>query len=188
MPGRFRLRMRWVSLALCGVLSGCGLLNEVSSLLNPNLLGALGLGTRVASLPGDAPGLLVSVENRTDRWVSVVIAYRDGDDKVQNYTTVVGPSDKSGQMLVCPVKEITIGDVSNLSQPGALVYLIDTATVAGDTTLLDSAPFIEVDPFGVLLLEGTNYDCGDGLTFTVQASSVSASGYQTFAYIRRAGS
>lgn len=189
MAGWLGSRLRWVGVGLGCLLPGCGLLtNEVASLLNPNLFDALGLGTRVASLPGDAPGLLVFVENRTDRYASVVVAYRDGDDKVDAYTTVVGPGERSGQMLVCPVTEITIGDVSNLGQRGAVVYLIDSNTVAGNTALLDGAPFIEVEPFGVLLLEGVNYRCGDGLTLAVQPSAENPSGYQTFAYIRRTGS
>jgi hypothetical protein len=37
-------------------------------------------------------------------------------------------------------------------------------------------------------MEGINYDCGDGVTFAVQSSGTSSSGYQTFAYIRRSGS
>jgi hypothetical protein len=173
-------------LALGLALAGCGAF-RLTNLLNPDLLGTLGLGTRVASLPGDAPGLLVGVENRTDRWASIVISYRDGEDKVQSYTTVVKPGDKSAQMLVCPIKEMTLGDVSNLDSPGAVVYLIPEGT-AVDADLLANSPVISVDPFGVLLMEGINYDCGDGVTFTVQPSGTSSSGYQTFAYIRRSGS
>lgn|GEM_PF-1460231 len=179
---------------LGAVVGGCGLvpqytgLFDLTSLFNPELFSNLGLpliGTRVASLPGDAPGLLVAVENQTDRWVSMVVAYRDGEDEVQTYTTVVAPGDKSAQMLNCPIKELTLGDVTNLDQPGVLLYLVENADVAGNTDILDQAPYIEVDPFGMLLLDGVNYECGDGVTFTVRANSQASSGYRTFAFIRR---
>ncbi|GAF86848.1 unnamed protein product, partial [marine sediment metagenome] len=47
--------------------------------------------------------------------------------------------------------------------------------------------YIEVEPFGVLLQEGINYDCGDVITFTILPSSATLSGYQSFAFIRRSG-
>lgn len=172
-----------VGLAVSVLLCGCGLLTgNISNLFNPNLLSSLGLAGDVASLPDDAPGLLMAVENRTDRWARMVVSYRDGDGDARSYTTLVAPGDKSAQMLVCPIEEITLGDVSNLSAAGARVFLVDNVT---DTAILDVAPYIEVDAFGVLLSEGVNYDCGEGVTFTLQTSSDSASGYRVFAYIRR---
>ena len=45
---------------------------------------------------------------------------------------------------------------------------------------------IEVEPFGVLLRNGANYDCGDGVTFAVTNSGATLSGYQVFAFIERA--
>ena len=185
MFARCRLLAAGVGLVLSVVLGGCIDLTQFTNALNPEFLSAMGLGTDVTSLPGDAPGLLVEVENRTDRWARAVVAYRDGDDNVASFTTLVAPSDKTGQMLVCPVAEITLGDLSSPGQSGVLIYLIDD--VGGSLDSLDSAPFIEVDPFGVLLQEGVNYDCGDGLVFTVEPSSAARSGYQTFAYVRRSG-
>jgi hypothetical protein len=166
-------------------LAGCGLLDQVTNMFNPDLLSSLGLGGQVASLPGDAPGLLVAVENRTDRIAAMVVSYRDSANAVQTYTTQVAPNGKSAQMLVCPIGEITLGDVSNLKQSGARIFLLDT--VAADPNAVAAAPFIEVDPFGVLLEDTVNYRCGDGLTFTVQSSSAASSGYQVFAFIRRSG-
>jgi hypothetical protein len=172
-------------LALGVVLAGCSVVGQLTNILNPDLMSSLGLtGAQVASLPGDAPGLLVAVENRTTRWAAMTVAYRTGDGKAQSFTTNVAPQNKSAQMLVCPIAEITVGDVSNLKQSGARVFLIENVT---DPAQLDSAPFIEVDAFGVLLIEGTNYNCGDGVTFALQESSVSQSGFQVFAYIRRSG-
>ncbi|MBU0616232.1 MAG: hypothetical protein KKI02_00800 [Planctomycetes bacterium] len=173
------------SLGLGALLAGCGLVGEVTNMFNPDLLSSLGMGANVATLPGDAPGLLVAVENRTSRWASMVVSYRDSEDKVRNYTTLVAPGDKSAQMLVCPIGEITLGDVSNLKQTGARVYLLDTATA--DPNSVAVAPFIEVDAFGVLLSEEVNYDCGDGVTFALLTSSTARSGYQAYAFIRRAG-
>jgi hypothetical protein len=167
---------------LAGVLSlGCA----QQQFLNEDLLSALGFGSQAAELPGDAPGLLVRVENRTNRWIRVQVGYRDGDDNVETFTTTVRPLDATGQLLVCPIAEITMGDVSNLQSSGARVYLGDNITSSAQ---LDSMPFIEVDPFGVLLQEAINYNCGDGIVFTVQASTDSQSGYQAFAFIRRADS
>jgi hypothetical protein len=172
-----------LGLALSVVLAGCGAF-QVTNLMNPDFLSSLGLGASVATLPGDAPGLLVTAQNSTDRSIAMAISYRDVNDKVQSYTASIAPGDKTAQMLVCPVKEITIGDVSNLSLSGARVFLVGSVT---DPNAIGSAPYVEVEPFGVLLKEGVNYDCGDGLTFTVQASTQTRSGYQTIAYIRRSG-
>jgi hypothetical protein len=192
MTSRKGLIVASVGLLLGVWLAGCGslpaplntLLQSFTSVLNPDLLPSLGLGTQAASLPGNAaPGLLVSVENRTPRWVDMTVSYRTSGNQTNEFTTVVAPHDKSGQMLICPIDEITVGDVGNPKLSGARVFLIDNVT---DSTALATAPFIEVDAFGQVLREGVNYDCGDGVTFAVQESSVSQSGYQVFAYIRRA--
>lgn len=170
-------------LVLTAVCAGC---SSPLGLLNPNFALTLGLaGEQVATLPGDAPGLLVSVENRTNRWVDVVVSYRDGEDNASTYTTLVGPRDKGGQMLVCPVREITLGAVSDLEAVGAIVYLVDEMDQIEDPT---QVPYLEVDPFGTLLREGVNYDCGDELLFVVQTSTNTRSGYRTFGFIRRQGS
>jgi len=181
MFSRSGLAVAGVGVALVVALAGCGTL---TGFLNPDFLSALGSGTQIASLPGDAPGLLISVENRTDRWVQIMVSYRDADETVQNFTSMVAPEDKTSQMLVCPITEITMGDVGDLSQAGAVVFLMDDVVDSGE---LLNAPYLEVDPFGVLLREGVNYDCGDELLFTVKSSSQTRSNYQTFVYIRRSG-
>ncbi len=166
-------------IAALGMLVGCT--GTITNLFSPDFLSALGTGSSVASLPGEAPGLLVEVENRTDRWMQAVVSYRDGNDNVESFTTLVAPRDKTGQMVVCPITEITLGDVSNLSSTGARIFLIDV-TGAVDP---DTAPFIEVDAFGALLQEEINYNCGDALTFAVSESTATSSGYRIFAFIRR---
>ena len=116
--------MRWrngLAAGLGAVLStavlGCGLLN-FSEFLSADLLSSLGVGSKVASLPGDAPGLLVAVENRTSRPCQVQVSYRDANYTVTAYITNVPPGDRNAQMLVCPVAEITLGDVYNLDKIG----------------------------------------------------------------------
>ena len=172
-----------LGLALGTALLGCGAL-QLTNFLNEDFLSALGLGKSVASLPGDAPGLLVSVENQTTRFIAITISYRDVNDNVKSYSSTVASGDKGSQLLTCPVQEITIGDVSNLTLSGARVYLVDTLP---DPNNLSGMPYIEVEAFGVLMRNTVNYDCGDGLIFTVQPSSLTSSGYQTIAYIRRSG-
>jgi hypothetical protein len=183
-----------LGLVLSVLLAGCGslpaqlssLLQPLTGMLNPDVFSTLGLETQAATLPGvETPGLLVSVENRTGRWATMTVSYRTSGDQTETFSTSLAPHDKSAQMLICPIVEITVGDVSNLKQSGARIFLIDTVTDPND---LATAPFIDVDAFGQPLREGVNYDCGDGVTFTVQASSSAQSGYQVFAYIRRAGS
>lgn len=160
-------------LLLCGC-AGFG----VTGLLNENFLTELGMGSTVASLPGNAPTLLVIVENATDRVVATQVSYRTEEQGVQAFTTTLNPATQRAEALICPIEELTMGEVSDTTAPGALVRLGNGA--AGD-------PYIEVEPFGVVLQEGINFDCGDSITFSVRPSSASLSGYQIFAYIRRAG-
>lgn len=175
---------RTALLAACvGLLVLAGGCVDLTGMLNPEFAAALRLTSSAASLPGDAPGLLVTVENRTDRWASVVVSYRDVNRDVVSYTTLVPPQSRTGQMLTCPVPELTIGDVANRNAVGARIYVVDTI----DTAALDSTPYLDVEPFGVLLQEGANYNCGDGLLLTVQPSSLTRSGYQTYVYVRRSG-
>ena len=171
---RIRVITVLVTLVASLLLSGC---TAVQGLFDEQFLSALGAGTGVASLPGDAPALLVAVENGTDRVVVAVVSYRGSSGETRSFTTLVEPFEQTAQALVCPIEEITLGDVSNGNAIGAVVRL-------GNGTAAD--PFIEVEPFGVLLQEGVNYDCGDGLTFSVQPSTATLSGYQTFVSIRHA--
>lgn len=140
-------------------------------------LTALDLGTRAASIPGDAPAVLIEVENRTSRRVEAQLSWRTGDGEARFEVFGLPPDDKMTEVLICPVDEITLGDVGDLTQPGAFIRL-------GGGGVND--PFIEVEAFGILLKEGANYNCGDAVTFTVEGSSKTLSGYQILAYIRRA--
>ncbi len=158
--------------------------------LNPDLATVLGGSSQVASLPEEAPGLLVWTENRTNRIGEIVISYRDAQNNVEAYTTLLAPGDKTGQMLVCAIEEITVGSVSDLTASGARVALQpefnQAVTPESVTTLFDVVPYIEVEPFGVLLREEINYNCGDSIVFTIETSNLTPSGYRIWAYFREA--
>lgn len=138
----------------------------------------LGSGETVAYLPGEAPAIVVEMENGIDRPIEYLISWRDAEGSVIRSTGYLRPGLKDGEVLFCPVAEVTLGDIGNLDSTGAIVRL-----GAGGS----NDPFIEVEPFGVLLQEGINYDCGDSITFTVLRSGATLSGYQVFAFIRRSG-
>lgn len=182
-----RISLITVAVLLAGLLPGCAALTDI---ISPDLLTTLTGGQFVNSLPDEAPGLLVSVENRTARWAEITVSYRDADGGVETYTTSLNPGNKSGQMLVCPVEEITLGSVTNLDTVGAVVALVQDTTgfeVDETTGRFIGLPLIDVEPFGVLLREGVNYDCGDSILFVVRPSTATPSGYETIAFFRRSG-
>jgi hypothetical protein len=150
--------------------------------LNPEFISSLGVQGRVASLPGQAPGLVVSVENRTTRAAEITVSYRDADDAVQTYTTYLEAGNSSGQMLVCPISEITIGSITDLRSSGARVALVE-GLVGGD---LNSVPTIDVEAFGTLLRQGVNYECGDAINFVLRASGTTSSGFEEIAFFEHA--
>jgi hypothetical protein len=156
-------------------LVGCAGPTEV---LNAQFLQDLGVGGTVASLPGEAPALLVEVENDTGRPIEYQLSWRDADGDVERFTGVLPADDKSGMMLFCPVVELTLGDVSDLTSTGAIVRLGSGGS---------NDPYIEVEPFGILLQDEINYHCGDSVTFAVLRSDATLSGFQVYAFIRRSG-
>jgi len=153
---------------------GCGTLTAV---LSPDLVAALGVGESVSTIPGDAPEILVTSRNDTGNTVQMIISYRDGEGEVRSLVNTIQAGGKSATALPCPVTEITLGDISDLDAAGARVIL-----GAGDPI---ADPFVNVEPFGVLLRDRLNYSCGDSLTFSVQLSGATRSGYQTFFYVQR---
>ncbi|MBK9128612.1 MAG: hypothetical protein IPM13_12565 [Phycisphaerales bacterium] len=161
-------------------LAGCG---EAGGILNPSFVAVLSGSDQAASVPGNAPGIVIYVHNQTDRWATMTISYRDQDGSVQQYTTTLNPGDKSGQLRLCPIEEITLGSVADLREVGVRVGASTGARPAD----LASAAVIEVEPFGVLLRDQVNYLCGDSLTFVVRPSTSrpsSASGFETLVYFR----
>lgn len=171
--------MKWLwncgaALGLLG-LAGCG---GLGSFLNPDFLTAVGLRQQAATLPGESPLVLVEVENRTARRVIAKLSVRTEADGVLQRNLDIPAGDTIGEAFICPVTEMTLGDVGDLDAIGATVRL-------GDETNLD--PVIEVEPFGVILENSVNFDCGDRVTFAVQTSGATLSGYQIFAYVRRSG-
>ncbi len=164
------------TLVLAWLAGGC---IPPSELFNPDFTQALlGGGASVAAAPGEAPLMVMEVENATRHVIEYRLTWRDMDGMIQERTGVLGVGDKYAEAVVCPVQEMTLGDVSNLSATSAIVRL-------GEGGATD--PYIEVDAFGVLLQEGINYNCGDVVTFRVMQSEAALSGYQVFAFVRRAG-
>ena len=169
---------RCLRLATClSIVVAAGCSGNLTSLFNDEFLTQLGVTQRAASLPGSAPAIIIRVENRTTRTIEASVSMRLGGDNVDSFVTVVPPGASTGRAVNCPVTEITLGDIADLDQTGAIVRL-------GDGTPDD--PFVEVEPFGVLFKAGANYDCGDSVTFAVVPSAQTASGYQTIAFVQRA--
>ncbi|MBI5863741.1 MAG: hypothetical protein HZB38_04390 [Planctomycetes bacterium] len=144
---------------------------------NQEFLAQVGLSAGAANLPGEAPAVIVEVENRAGRVVEAQVTWRGPDGLVEERILVIPVDAKVSEAVICPVDEMTLGDVSNPNATGAYVRL-------GNGGAAD--PFIAVEAFGVILKEGVNYACGDSVTFTVMPSSQTLSGYQAFAFIRRA--
>ena len=174
MPRYHRSLLAAACLSLAAT-AGC--VGNLTNLFNDEFLNQLGVTQRAASLPGSAPAIVVQVENRTDRTIDAVVSMRMGGDNVDSFVTNVPPGASTGRAIICPVTEITLGDIADLTRVGAVVRL-------GDGTAND--PTIDVEPFGVLLKEGANYDCGDSITFAVVQSSQTQSGYQTIVFLQRA--
>lgn len=164
-----------LALLLATATSGC---TSIQGLFSEDFLNATGLVQRAATIPGTAPAVLINLENRTGRVITMNLSYRLGSDTVESFFATMPAGDSSGQVVNCPVTEITLGDVSNLNEVGAVVRL------GGGT---ENDPFIEVEPFGILLRNTANYDCGDSVTFAVTPSGDTASGYRIVAFIQRSG-
>jgi len=161
--------------AAVAMTAACGCISEF---INPDFLRILGGGEQVANLPGDAPALLIEVENQTANVVEAQLSLRGADGEVTTPPSfVIPPGEKFGRTFVCPVTELTLGDVANLDATGAVVFL-------GNGGAND--PLVEVEPFGILLQEFINYECGDRVTFQVRTSAETSSGYRIFAIFQHA--
>jgi hypothetical protein len=147
--------------------------------INPEFLAALGFTGGAVSLPGEAPQVVIELENRTGRVIEGQLTWRNSDGTVDERIMVVPTDSKVSEAVFCPVEEMTLGDVSNPQATGAVVRLGNGGP---------NDPFIAVEAFGVILKNDVNYSCGDLITFTVQPSNATNSGYQAFAFIRRADS
>jgi hypothetical protein len=163
-----------LALAALTAAAGCGL----ASVLNPDFLQAVGATATPASLPGEAPALVVEVENSTGHVVDFQYTYRNDESEVFSRFGALADGGKASDVLICPVQELTLGNVSDLNEIGVRVRL-------GAETVNDA--FIEVEAFGVLLRDEINYDCGDVVTFNVTPSGDTRSGFRVFAFIRRSG-
>ncbi len=167
----FRVWPALVGATLLSALCGC----DPSVFLNPDFAIAAGLSDGAASLPGEAPTLLVSVENRTARPVNYLLTWRNDDGSTGQREDAVRAGQTFSTALPCPVSEVTLGQIGDSSSVGAAIVLGDGN--AGD-------PLLAVEPFGRVLQEGVNYNCGDSVTFSVIGTGATASGYQIYAFIR----
>lgn len=170
---------RSIALTACLLPLGLGCTNfALTDLLSPTLVAELSNTASPASLPGTAQTVLVTFENRLDNPCRFEISYRTVNDQIPPPIMVtLGNDVQFAQAIACPVLEITVGDITDISEPGVFVGL------AGQT---DNDPFIAVEPFGVLLREGINYECGDGITFVLLESQATASGFRILAFIESA--
>lgn len=173
MLARMAVLAGWSGVAITLLLGGC---SGLSDLINPDFVSSLGAGRQVASLPGNAPAVLLVVENLTNKNIQATVAYRATEGGVQSFTDFIQAGEHTARALFCPIEEITLGDLTDLTASGAHVLL-------GNGTPTD--PFVEVEPFGVVLKDTINYTCGDEVTFSVQASGATRSGFQVFAFIRK---
>ena len=171
-----RRSMRIIGLAGLALAAGTGC--SPDTFLNSEFLSALGYSQGATLIPGESPEVKVQVENRTDRVVEALLTVRLAQDNVQQRTYSIPAGAKFGEAFFCPVSQMTLGDVANTSTTGAIVRL-------GNGGAND--PIVEVEPFGVILESGVNYDCGDAVTFSVLPSAQTRSGYQIFAFVRRSG-
>jgi hypothetical protein len=166
-------------LAVTAVGIGVGCTNfAVTDLLNPAFLDTLTGNTSQAALPGDAPTVLVSFDNRTSNPCAYTITYRTVNDAIETLDGEVGNGIEVAQAVPCPVFEITVGEITDLSESGVIVGL-------GGLSVND--PFIQVEPFGVLLREGVNFDCGDAVTFVLVETTATRTGYRVLAFVEQAG-
>jgi len=156
----------------------CACTDLLTPALNPQFLEAIGVVPSAASIPGEAPTLLVEFENRISQPIEFRLTWRSSEEEVKERIRALAPNEKYAEAIVCPILELTVGDVGDLTQVGVVVRL-------GNGTVDD--PVLEVEPFGILLQEGVHYDCGDSITFSVQPSQRTLSGFQVFATIRRFG-
>lgn len=158
---------------------GIGCTNfQVANLLNPNFLAEVTDTTSPASLPGQARSILVTFESRLNNPTQFTISYRTLNNEIPApFSGSITPNSQLATAIACPILEITCGDITDLSAGGVFVGL------AGQT---DNDPFIAVEPFGILLREGVNYECGDGVTFVVLESQATASGYRVLAFVEEA--
>lgn len=169
----------WVLLSVSAALLLPSACIGTGEFINPEFLAALGFTGGAATLPGEAPAVIIELENRTGRWIEGQLTWRNADGTVDERILVVATDSKISEAVICPVEEMTLGDISNPQATGAVVRLGDGGP---------NDPFIAVEAFGVVLQEGVNYSCGDSVTFTIQPSNLTNSGYQAFAFIRRADS
>lgn len=149
-----------------------------STFFSEDFLTALGFGDTAANLPGEAPAIIIEMENRSGRTIEARVTWQDDGSTSRERLFVLADGEKFSEVVVCPIARMTLGQLGDLNSAGAVVRLGDGSA---------DSPYIEVEPFGRILEDQINYQCGDAVTFTIQPSSTTASGFRAFAYVRRSG-
>ncbi len=136
---------------------------------NPNLVSSLGGTASLPTAPGANPYILVRFQNQIKgppqnsgqtaaSGVDFLATYRMTGAKY-SITGVMGDgleyTADFGELVPCNMTVITLGDVDDLTAPGAWVAYHGTL----DPVLQPLAPF------GKLLQNGVDFRCGDVLTF-----------------------
>lgn len=172
---RMRVWTLAVALLTLGTAGGCVTATDI---FNADFLAAVSGQQSVATVPGAAPAILVTFENRTSRVMEMTVTYRTSESNVESSVNTIVAQGQLAEAIPCPITEITVGEVTDLSEPGVYIAL-------GGGTVND--PFLAVEPFGRLLKEGDDYQCGDAITFALIESNETASGYRIIAIIERDG-
>lgn len=173
MSKRFvRSGLLWAALSGAAALAGC---IGATDIFNESFINTVTGSEQVASLPQNAPFILLTIENRTNNLAEVEVTYRTTGAVVERLPATVEAGAKFAQAVPCPIDEITVGEITDLTVSGAVVRLGDGGA---------DSPFVAVEPYGRLLTEGINYSCGDGVTFAVVSSTETASGYRVLAFVQ----
>ena len=100
-----RVGQKWALASASAALlltSGCGL--ATGEFLNPEFLASLGFTGGAATLPGEAPAVVIELENRAGRVIEGQLTWRNADGTVDERILVVPVDSKVSEAVICPVE------------------------------------------------------------------------------------